>query len=568
MILNEKLFECFNPDDEATDMLDLEADKKEVELQEDFSPSFPKWLTNAIERDNVGNYLSQQGIDLNKAEFIETDPPVNGWDPKAKDPNLIKVFYLKTENERYPHYQLYIPGYYGDTKQFDLSGNYGGIQLKTYSMKQLANHTEAFGYIDISNSKNTNFKLRKERRDVQAGDINLKRDANKQFSKRDIVSYPEDERGFTDWRNPILGDLKWVTNKGYDKSGYKINKDKYKEILKKLKAENYQAAIEETLNKLEDYRSRLINVLSSMNLKDSNDLSAVNLASDYLYRMIESYTEVVKALERIESKNDLSEEDKKSAINWEVKYFLNKFTEYEEDFKRYLIKIEPKTESLGESFTAAEDIAKYQEYVDYDMKTYGEISDVTNRKLKESGLEVVKDDHGDYVVTVKEKDGKVEECTHPEILKESEEDNVGLLTDEFVEIALEIGMTTNKDFERFKAEELGGEKPTAENLLTAIKRYKQELLDAGVNLKDLKEGVMSEIDLEIKNAGGKEEYQKELEKEVSKLERWVTFLIKEAPKQVAAKISNFDTQEEVDEALDKAYEDLAEKKTRLKFIQG
>lgn len=34
MILNEKLFEYFNPDDEATDMLDLEADKKEVESQE------------------------------------------------------------------------------------------------------------------------------------------------------------------------------------------------------------------------------------------------------------------------------------------------------------------------------------------------------------------------------------------------------------------------------------------------------------------------------------------------------------------------------------------------------
>lgn len=434
-------------------------------------------------------------------------------------------------------------------------------------MKQLANHTAAFGYIDISNSKNTNFKLRKERRDVQAGDINLKRDANKQFSKRDIVSYPKDERGFTDWRNPILGDLKWVTNKGYDKSGYKINKDKYKEILKKLKAENYQAAIEETLNKLEDYRSRLINVLSSMNLKDSKDLSAINLASDYLYRMIESYTEVVKALERIESKNDLSEEDKKSAINWEVKYFLNKFTEYEEDLKRYLVKIESKTECLGESFVAAEDIAKYQEYVDYDMKTYGKISDVTNRKLKESGLEVVKDDHGDYVVTVKEKDGKVE-CIHPEILKESEGSNVELLTDEFINIASEIGMTTAKDFEKFKTEELGGEKPTAENLLAAIKKYKQELVDSGVDLKSLKEGVMSEIDLEIQNAGGKENYKKELEKEISKLERWVTFLIKEAPKQVAAKISNFDTQEEVDEALNKAYEDLAEKKTRLKFIQG
>lgn len=568
MILNEKLFECFNPDDEATDMLDLEGDKKEVELQEDFSPSFPKWLTNAIKRDNIRDYLSKQGIDLNKAEFIESDPPVNGWDPKAKDPNLIKVFYLKDENDRYPAYQLYIPGYYGDTKQFDLSGHYKGIQLKTYSMKQLANHAEAFGYIDISNSKNTNFKLRKERRDAQAGDINLKRDSNKQYSKRDIVSYPKDERGFTDWRNPILGDLKWVTNKGYDKSGYKINKDKYKEILKKLKAENYQASIEEVLNKLEGYRSRLINVLSSINLKDSKDLSALRSASDYLYRMVESYTDIVKALERIESKDGLSEEDKKESIRWEIKYFLDRFTEYEEELKSYLSNLKSKDESLSESFVAAEDIAKYQEYVDYDMKTYGEISNVTNRKLKESGLEVVKDDHGDYVVTVKEKDGKVEECIHPKILKESEEDNVGLLTDEFVEIALEIGMTTNKDFERFKAEELNGEKPTAENLLTAIKRYKQELLDAGVNLKDLKEGVMSEIDLEIKNAGGKEEYKKELEKEVSKLKRWITFLTKEAPKQVAAKISNFDTQEEVDEALDKAYEDLAEKKAKLKFIQG
>ena len=568
MILNEKLFECFNPDDEATDMLDLEADKKEMELQEDFSPSFPKWLVNAIKKYNIGDYLSKQGIDLNKAEFIESDPPVNGWDPKAKDPNLIKVFYLKDDNERYPNYRLYIPGYYGDTEQFDLSGNYKGIQLKTYSMKQLANHAEAFGYIDISDSKNTTFKIRKERRDAQAGDINLKRDSNKQYSKRDIVSYPKDERGFTDWKNPILGDLKWVTNRGYDKSGYKIDKDKYKEILKKLKAENYQASIEEALNKLEDYRSRLIKAISSINLKDSKDLSVLRSASDYLYRMVESYTDIVKALERIESKDDLSEETKKESIRWEIKYFLDRFTEYEKELKSYLSNLKSKDESLSESFVTAEDIAKYQEYVDYDMKTYGEISNVTNRKLKESGLEVVKDDHGDYVVTVKEKDGKVEECTHPEILKESEEDNVGLLTDEFVEIALEIGMTTNKDFERFKAEELGGEKPTAENLLTAIKRYKQELLDAGVNLKDLKEGVMSEIDLEIKNAGGKEEYKKELEKEVSKLKRWITFLTKEAPKQVAAKISNFDTQEEVDEALDKAYEDLAEKKAKLKFIQG
>lgn len=483
MILNEKLFECFNPDDESTDNLDLEADKKKDELQEDFSPSFPKWLTNAIERDNIGDYLSKQGIDLNKAEFIESDPPISGWDPKAKDPNLIKVFYLKTDNERYPSYQLYIPGYYGDTKQFDLSGNYRGISLKTYSMKQLANHTEAFGYIDIGDSKNTNIDLRKEREISKAGDINLDRDSRKQYSKRDILEYPRDERGLIDWKNPILGDLRWITNKGYDKSGYKIDEYKYKELLKKLKAESYQSTIEGSLNKLEDYRSRLIKAISSIDLKDPTELSCLNKSSAYLYRMIESYGDIVKNLERIESKPDLSEEDKKGAIRYEINYFLDAFTDYEDSLKSCLSTLESNSESLSESFISAEDIAKYQEYVDYDMKTYGKISDITNRKLRESGLEVVKDVYGDYVVTAKEKDGKVTSERFQEDIDNKDEE---YFTDEFLEIAQEIGLTTKKAYETFKKEELAGQPINKDTLLKAIKAYRQDLIDAGVDIDNLK----------------------------------------------------------------------------------
>lgn len=49
-----------------------------------------------------------------------------------------------------------------------------------------------------------------------------------------------------------------------------------------------------------------------------------------------------------------------------------------------------------------DDVAKYQRWVDYDMKRYGKISDKTKSYLDRAGLEVVKDDHDDYEVIAKD----------------------------------------------------------------------------------------------------------------------------------------------------------------------
>lgn len=49
-----------------------------------------------------------------------------------------------------------------------------------------------------------------------------------------------------------------------------------------------------------------------------------------------------------------------------------------------------------------DDVAKYQRWVDYDMKRYGKISDKTKSYLDRAGLEVVKDDHKDYEVIAKD----------------------------------------------------------------------------------------------------------------------------------------------------------------------
>ena len=51
-----------------------------------------------------------------------------------------------------------------------------------------------------------------------------------------------------------------------------------------------------------------------------------------------------------------------------------------------------KDESLNQN------LAKYQKWVDYDMKRYGRISDNTKSYLKKAGLEIVKDQYGSYEV--------------------------------------------------------------------------------------------------------------------------------------------------------------------------
>lgn len=48
------------------------------------------------------------------------------------------------------------------------------------------------------------------------------------------------------------------------------------------------------------------------------------------------------------------------------------------------------------------DLARFQKWVDYGMKRYGKISKRTNDLISKAGLEVVKDDHGDYEVIAKD----------------------------------------------------------------------------------------------------------------------------------------------------------------------
>lgn len=48
------------------------------------------------------------------------------------------------------------------------------------------------------------------------------------------------------------------------------------------------------------------------------------------------------------------------------------------------------------------DLKKYQEWVDYDMKRYGKVSDKTRAEIEKAGLEIIKSRYGDYEVIAKD----------------------------------------------------------------------------------------------------------------------------------------------------------------------
>lgn len=118
-----------------------------------------------------------------------------------------------------------------------------------------------------------------------------------------------------------------------------------------------------------------------------------------------------------------------NSMYWDVKYgndevlhaisgtalrFINPLTgkQLEEKFNRRKVeslKSAPKRHGLKESKrivsrramkeSLGTDIEKYQKYVDYDMKHYGKISNKTQAFIDKAGLQVVKDQYGDYEVT-------------------------------------------------------------------------------------------------------------------------------------------------------------------------
>lgn len=181
------------------------------------------------------------------------------------------------------------------------------------------------------------------------------------------------------------------------------------------------------------------------------------------------------------------------------------------------------------------------------------------------------------------------------------------ITDEFLVIAEEIGLETQEDYERFCKEEV----EPGETITQAIKRYRDEINDleldesvlfesnvdkdkvldyisnakayieenkfaqakdsltSAANLLDapINEGAMSNLDLEIKEAGGQESWKDLASKELAEMKDSLHYLRTYAPKEIGAG-GNYDSARELQDDIDALEKDIDELQTKIDYINS
>lgn len=143
--------------------------------------------------------------------------------------------------------------------------------------------------------------------------------------------------------------------------------------------------LEESFNEatVKDYKGSLSNIL----VKNKDKISKMATKGE-IVKFLDSITDEVRDKNYLETvKSNMQKKNDFGAL-------------------QYIYGIILSGEGKGVKESVKEDIGKdideYQQWVDYDMKRYGKISNQTNKEIKEAGLQVVKDKYGDYQVIASE----------------------------------------------------------------------------------------------------------------------------------------------------------------------
>lgn len=165
-----------------------------IRVLEVFSGSMPGWIKNNLTSINNYEVLAKR-YDFANADFYEDSIPASNRDKRLKDPNRINFFLLNVHNKL--ELAIYLNGHwFTPLKKFGIG-----------SWQEIVDSTEKFAYAEVTSGDNAE-DLRKARAELKKGAIALQRN--------------------------IYG---WMNNR--DKSGYIVDKNKYKKILSTSKLGNY-----------------------------------------------------------------------------------------------------------------------------------------------------------------------------------------------------------------------------------------------------------------------------------------------------------------------------------------
>lgn len=327
-------------------------------IKEAFSDTFPDWLKKALNRKNLvtkryrgGRYSSDYeefqkvNIAWDEAVYYEGALPNSARGGDWHDDNKLKVFRLmipSNYNGEETEFVV-IPGVLDpdlsrcsealgyDRFAYDLSSS-------KVSYKRFKPFVVNYGYILLDES-NTLDKI-KARKDAKAGSI--ERDRKKgQHAHYDYIGdgkYSEDPT--------------WVTDKGYDKSGYKLDPEKYVRMLAQMDVKDTKSAarrIEGLYQQIEDAKARAAefltgNTAKALGDKPENEWSTkMELVSDSIRcisRAVDSYKELLRILDKINSEK--GKEKDEGFERWyanDLQRNSEQIKDYLEDANKYLNKI-------------------------------------------------------------------------------------------------------------------------------------------------------------------------------------------------------------------------------------
>lgn len=179
---------------------------------------------------------------------------------------------------------------------------------------------------------------------------------------------------------PAYNDGKWGSTTslrvyGFPDSYGMVDEDKG---IFELNTNFYDSNISKELGSLRDFNRAVV----------KNDFSIFETyVNDYI-RYLKSMLKQ-KGINVINTEVELRNDDKS------VKKSFNEAVEDEVVLKGF----KNRNSSMSETYTIGNEIEKYQKWVDYDMKRYGKVSEQTEKDIKEAGLQLIKDQYGDYQVS-------------------------------------------------------------------------------------------------------------------------------------------------------------------------
>ena len=242
----------FSPDD---------LDEK-ITLTESYD-NLPSWIIDTLEKNaSLKKQLSQKGVNLKTAIFTEY-PPGNITSRDLADTG--KVFFLDLSfPQRWGSgFQkvIYVPRF--TDPEVNINDRYR--RLSKVAAKTLAVFCNRCGYIDLEDSMNRNTGLRNQRSSLKKQYVDRDLSKAQHPVKRNVV-YAKKPDGYNDYNNILSYDIEWVTDRGYDKSGYPLNPDKYIKKLNEVGLSNYSERLDSMYEKIELCRKRILLLVNKLDI--------------------------------------------------------------------------------------------------------------------------------------------------------------------------------------------------------------------------------------------------------------------------------------------------------------